>query len=134
MSGSREFVIENGILTKYNGPGGEVIIPEGVKEIGYSEKRNGLQWLYIGAFENCTTLTGITLPNSVEKIHPRAFSGCTALKCFDVPEDHPRFRGGRPTAVELGRAHPGAGPRRFQDLCGAGGRDRPGRSGDVLWQ
>ena len=29
-----DFVIENGVLTKYTGIGGDVVIPEDVKEIG----------------------------------------------------------------------------------------------------
>ena len=29
MSGNSDFVIENGVLVKYNGPGGDVVIPEG---------------------------------------------------------------------------------------------------------
>ena len=31
-----EFVIENGILTKYTGAGGNVVIPEGVTEISWN--------------------------------------------------------------------------------------------------
>jgi len=31
---SSDFVIENGILKKYTGSGGEVVIPEGVSAIG----------------------------------------------------------------------------------------------------
>ena len=34
MSNTQDFIIENGILQKYNGPGGEVVIPDGVIEIG----------------------------------------------------------------------------------------------------
>ena len=33
MSGNQDFVIENGVLKEYNGPGGVVVIPEGVTEI-----------------------------------------------------------------------------------------------------
>ena len=33
MSGNSDFVIENGVLMKYNGPGGQVVIPEGVTEV-----------------------------------------------------------------------------------------------------
>ena len=32
MSDSKDFVIKNGVLEKYNGPGGEVVIPDGVME------------------------------------------------------------------------------------------------------
>ena len=45
MENNQDFVIENGVLTKYNGPGGDVTIPEGVKEIGWS------------AFKDCKKLT-----------------------------------------------------------------------------
>lgn len=34
MKTEQEFVIKKGVLTKYNGPGGDVVIPEGVKAIG----------------------------------------------------------------------------------------------------
>ena len=34
MSNANDFVIENGVLTKYVGSGGDVVIPEGVNEIG----------------------------------------------------------------------------------------------------
>ena len=54
-----EFVIENGVLTKYNGPGGDVVIPAGVTEIGER------------AFYGCTDLTGITVPDSVTRIGER---------------------------------------------------------------
>ena len=45
MENNQDFVIENGVLTKYNGPGGDVTIPEGVTEIGGS------------AFDGCKKLT-----------------------------------------------------------------------------
>ena len=45
MENNQDFVIENGALTKYNGPGGDVTIPEGVTEIGSS------------AFDGCKKLT-----------------------------------------------------------------------------
>ena len=34
MSNASDFVSENGILKRYVGPGGDVIIPEGVTSIG----------------------------------------------------------------------------------------------------
>ena len=36
MSNINDFVIENGVLEKYTGPGGDVVIPEGVTSIGDS--------------------------------------------------------------------------------------------------
>ena len=52
-----DFVIENGILKKYQGTDKNVIIPDGVKSIAK------------GAFYNCKTVTHITIPNSVEMIN-----------------------------------------------------------------
>ena len=51
-----------------------VVIPEGVKEIGY------------GAFSGCTGLTNIVIPNSVTVIMSSAFSGCTGLTGIVIPE------------------------------------------------
>ena len=34
MSNASDFIIENGVLKKYVGPGGDVTIPEGVTSIG----------------------------------------------------------------------------------------------------
>lgn len=34
MSNTSDFVIENGVLTKYNGSNENVVIPDGVTEIG----------------------------------------------------------------------------------------------------
>ena len=36
MSNASDFIIENGVLKKYVGPGGDVVIPDGVNEIGYN--------------------------------------------------------------------------------------------------
>lgn len=63
-----DFQIEDGILIKYLGEGGEVAIPEGVTEIGSF------------AFENCTTLTKVTMPDSVIKTGELSFASCANLK------------------------------------------------------
>ena len=34
MSNTSDFIIENSVLRKYVGPGGEVVIPEGITQIG----------------------------------------------------------------------------------------------------
>ena len=67
MSNPADFVIENGVLIKYVGHGGDVVIPEGVKEIGYS------------AFYNCKSLASVTIPDSVTEIGWRAFEGCKKI-------------------------------------------------------
>lgn len=69
-----EFVIENGVLTKYNGPGGNVAIPDGVTGI------------WANVFQNCTALTGVIIPDSVTKIGVAAFWGCTSLTSVTIPD------------------------------------------------
>lgn len=76
-----EFEIENGVLTKYNGPGGDVVIPSGVTEIGQK------------AFRNCTSLTSITIPDSVTEIGAGAFAGCTGLTSVTIPDSVTVLRG-----------------------------------------
>lgn len=75
MSGAQDFTItKKGVLTEYRGPGGDVVIPEGVKEIGTA------------AFEGCTRLQSVTLPESVTKISYDAFYGCKKLQSVVIPE------------------------------------------------
>lgn len=73
MGTDKEFEIEDGVLIKYCGPGGQVVIPEGVTGIGNS------------AFRDCAALTGVTLPNSVTHIEDHAFTGCAALASVTIP-------------------------------------------------
>ena len=65
----QDFVIENGVLTRYNGPGGDVVVPTGVTSIGDD------------AFSYCQGLTSVTVPSGVTSIGARAFS-----YCFDLTE------------------------------------------------
>ncbi len=48
---SKDFQIEDGILIKYTGKGGDVVVPNGVTEIA------------LGAFEECSSLTSVTMVN-----------------------------------------------------------------------
>ena len=73
LAADSDFTIENGVLTKYNGSGGDVEVPEGVTEIG--------NW----AFLDCTGLTSVTIPDSVTSIGLCAFSGCTGLTAVTIP-------------------------------------------------
>ena len=100
-----DFVIENGVITKYTGPGGEVEIP--------SEDKDGNAVTAIGnsAFTDCVDLTGVTIPEGVTTIEDGeyrwektgdgteygvkwryvdtvgngAFSGCRNLAWVDMP-------------------------------------------------
>ena len=55
MSDIKDFVIENGVLKKYIGEGGNIVIPRGVTEIGE------------GAFIGCEGPT-IHVPASVQSV------------------------------------------------------------------
>ena len=70
----KDFTIKNGALTKYKGKGGDVIIPDGVKEIGWS------------AFKGCNKLTSVTIPDGVIKIDICAFVGCKNLISIIIPD------------------------------------------------
>ena len=67
MENKQDFVIKDGVLDKYTGPGGDVAIPAGVTEIGQS------------AFKGCASLTSVTIPASVTEIRWGAFYGCPKL-------------------------------------------------------
>lgn len=70
---SGDFTIdESGVLTKYNGPGGKVVIPDSVTSIG--------EW----AFSGCRSLTGVTIPASVTSVGGGAFSSCDRLTSINV--------------------------------------------------
>ena len=73
MSNASDFVIENGVLEKYVGPGGDVTVPEGVMHIG------------LMAFNGCETLTSIVIPDSVTSIGDRAFFNCRSLASAAIP-------------------------------------------------
>jgi hypothetical protein len=69
-----DFVIEDGVLTKYNGSGGDVVIPDGVTSIGMS------------AFSYCSKLTKVTIPDSVTSIEDYAFWLCWNLTEITIPD------------------------------------------------
>ena len=68
-----DFVIENGVLKKYTGEGGDVVIPEGVKEIG----EQAFIW---------SKSKKIIVPPSVTKIGETAFMFCENLEDIVLPE------------------------------------------------
>ena len=72
-SNDSDFEIKNGILKKYHGKGGNIIIPNDVTSIGYQ------------AFYKCCSITRVTIPDSVTSIGAYAFSHCDGLKKVTIP-------------------------------------------------
>lgn len=61
----QEFVIEDGVLVRYNGTETKVVIPEGVTAIGEY------------CFQGNKTLRSVHLPESFKEVQAHAFEGCT---------------------------------------------------------
>ncbi len=86
-----DFEIQDGVLVRYSGAGGEVVIPEGVTEIASGVfKTNAaitkvdfpttLKKIGDEAFSECENLTGdLIIPDSVTSIGKDAFSWCTGF-------------------------------------------------------
>ena len=77
MSNANDFIIKNGVLSKYVGPGGDVVIPEGVKTIGWCAFAN-----YVGGtYMDDHRVTSVTFPKTLKVIGDYAFCRNIALKC-----------------------------------------------------
>lgn len=71
---SVNFVIQNGMLTKYNGWQSFVEIPDTVTAIGDD------------AFRDNTSMVSVSIPDGVKSIGNRAFYGCSALLGVVIPD------------------------------------------------
>ena len=69
-----DFRIKNGVLVKYTGNGGDVVIPDSVTSIGDR------------VFDDCRSLTSITIPDSVTSIGDYAFFYCDSLTSITIPD------------------------------------------------
>lgn len=69
-----EFVVESGVLVRYEGAGKEVVVPEGVSVIGER------------AFADNSEITSVRLPEGVTEIRNFAFHCCNKLKEAVLPE------------------------------------------------
>lgn len=85
------------ILAEYVGKGGDVVIPEGITEVGARSFRNcesltsvvipdGVTFISTSAFSGCTNLKSVTIPSSVDRISSSVFYGCTSLESIVIPE------------------------------------------------
>ena len=61
---------------------GVVIIPE---EVTYMKRTRKVTRIGVGAFNECSGLTSITIPNSVTSIESGAFYGCSGLTSITIP-------------------------------------------------
>lgn len=95
MTSGDEYLISGGVLIAYNGPGGNLTIPEGVRVIAGEAFRdnteisqvmfpNTVEVIGEGAFEGCTGLEWITLGEGCAQILDRAFWGCP-LETVELP-------------------------------------------------
>ena len=92
-----DFVItEDGVLTRYRGTDTEVVVPEGVTNIGtvFADNKNitsvilpnSLLYIEENAFSGCSALTKIVLPESLEYISENSFSDCSSLTEINLPD------------------------------------------------
>ncbi len=79
---AEEFVIEDGVLTAYNGNGGEVVVPDGVTTIGPN------------VFVGLESITKITLPEGVETVKAGSIYKLGNLTELVLPKSLKRIEGG----------------------------------------
>lgn len=75
LAASSDFITHDGVLDRYIGNGGDVVIPDDIREINSY------------AFRDCTTVTSVTLPSGLQTVGDYVFSGCTSLKSVTFPTE-----------------------------------------------
>ncbi|MCI8910602.1 MAG: leucine-rich repeat protein [Oscillibacter sp.] len=92
------FIVDaEGVLTKYSGSGGHIVLPAGVKKVGYGAFDRcstlssvvipeGVTYIGTNAFRNCVGLTKVSFPSTLEEIDSGAFGGCISLTALDLPD------------------------------------------------
>ena len=114
-----DFEIVNGVLVKYHGTGGDVVIPRGVTSIGDNAFRNyyhytltsvtipdGVTSIGDSAFSDCGQLTSVALPSGLISIGDSAFYNCYSLVSITLPGSvksigEAAFRGCRFSSVTI---------------------------------
>ena len=99
-----DFQIENGVLKKYVGSGGDVVIPGSVTSIGESAFSccdsvtsvvvpDSVTFIGEYAFVSCRNMTSITLPKGLSSLEWNLFGGCSKLKSVNIPNGITRIEG-----------------------------------------
>lgn len=89
LADEKGLVILGDTLYNYYGPGGEVVIPDGIRrvekmcfyhtEITAVTIPDSVECIEKYAFNNCDQLTAVRLPEKLPYIHDSAFEGCAGL-------------------------------------------------------
>ena len=97
MRVSGGFIIEDGVLVKYEGPGGDVTVPAGVTRIGTAAFEDGfvrsvtlpegVKRIDDRAFRRCRSLLQVSLPKGLSHVGNEAFSSCAGLVGLRLPEE-----------------------------------------------
>ncbi len=96
-SGPSDFVIEDGVLTKYTGDAAYVSIPKDVRSIASFVFHNHTEIERVkmsdtvtnigqGAFYGCTNLKSLSLSKGLTYIDDGAFGECDSLESFEIPD------------------------------------------------
>lgn len=70
----KDFVVENGVLVKYVGSGGRVVLPTHVETVGSK------------AFEGCDSVSELIVSGALKSIEDNAFAHCKALSYVCLPD------------------------------------------------
>ena len=100
-----DFEIVGGVLKKYKGAAVDVVVPDGVIEIGenafagqkYLQSvrfSNGVKRIGESAFRDCANLSTLQMPDTLTEIGGSAFCGCLNLTRIDLPKNVVKIGGG----------------------------------------
>lgn len=92
-----DFEIREGVLIKYHGNEKDVVVPEGIKQLGKHSLAGcknlksvtlskGLKLVNDNAFAGCTNLESVTFHDGLKYIGERVFMNCYSLKKINIPD------------------------------------------------